>query len=231
MSEETRPPRAVHAQFDAGIATSKVVTTVFEQILNDIHQGKLQPGERLNDNALAQSFGVSRTPVREALQRLREIGVVEASASRFTRVAVVSPRQTAEAMVVWHALFTALIDEVIPQADDSVLAAMTSDHEAFTQGIAHLDMQAIATANFLFFSRLSSLTTNAALRRAITSVVHLVRLGSLHLPEYVDFGELSRAQSLLLEAVRTHDTAPAREAMKVVQNIEIPQDDAASVTE
>ncbi|TAL46104.1 MAG: GntR family transcriptional regulator, partial [Salinibacterium sp.] len=52
---------------------------VFEQILAAVHAGALLPGQRISDAALAEQFGVSRTPVREALQRLREIGIIEAS--------------------------------------------------------------------------------------------------------------------------------------------------------
>src|SRR5690606_26093667 len=105
---------------------SKVVTRVFEQILDAIHDGRMQPGEHINDTKLADTFGVSRTPVREALQRLREIGVVEASANRFTRVAVVSPRETAEAMVVWLALYDALIDDVVPHVGTDAAEEMAS---------------------------------------------------------------------------------------------------------
>ncbi|MEO7348370.1 MAG: GntR family transcriptional regulator [Terrimesophilobacter sp.] len=212
-----------HASIDAGISTSKVVTRVFEQILEAIHNGQLQPGAHINDTKLADTFGVSRTPVREALQRLREIGVVEASANRFTRVAVVSPRETAEAMVVWRALFDALLDDVIPRVGADVAEEMAGDHEAFVAATSVMDMQAIATTNFSFFSRLSSRSTNAALRRAIRSVVHIVRLGSLHLPEYVDFTTLASAQAMLVDAVRTNDLALAHEAMKVVGRVEIPQ--------
>ena len=77
---------------------------------------------------LAEQFGVSRTPVREALQRLREIGVIEASASRFTRVADVTPVQTAQALVVWIALYAALLEEVVPVASTSAADAAAHDH-------------------------------------------------------------------------------------------------------
>ncbi len=224
MTEKSQRKIPIHASVDAGISTSKVVTGVFEQILEAIHDGHLQPGEHINDTKLADTFGVSRTPVREALQRLREIGIVEASANRFTRVAVVSPRETAEAMVVWLALFDALLDDVVPRAGDDVVEEMTSDHAAFVTAISEMDMQAIATANFAFFSRLSTRSSNAALLRAITSVVHIVRLGSLHLPDYLDFTALANAQTMLLDAVRTKDATLAHEAMKVVSRVEIPQE-------
>ncbi|MEO6942141.1 MAG: GntR family transcriptional regulator [Terrimesophilobacter sp.] len=219
---QSRPP--LHAKFDAGIATSKIVTTVFERVLESIHEGRLLPGERISDTRLAEEFGVSRTPVREALQRLREIGVVEASASRFTRVAVVSPRETAAATIVWRALFGALLDETIPLATSAVLDAMINDHRDYVQAVEGLHMQDIATTNFSFFSRLVSLSRNESLRRAITSVVHIVRLGSLHLPDYIDFAALGSAQSLLIDAVRARDVELAHSAMTAIESIQIPTD-------
>lgn len=224
MTQIRQPNRPIHASLDAGIATSKVVTTVFEEVLQAIHEGRLLPGERISDTALAAEFHVSRTPVREALQRLREIGVVEASASRFTRVAVVSPRETAEAMIVWAALYGALIDEVVPTAGAPVRDLMARDHDDFRAAVAAFDMQAVATTNFTFFSRLVTVSTNDSLRRAITSVVHLVRLGSLHLPDYLDFRALGEAQARLVTAVGANDVGLAHEAMADIRAIRIPLD-------
>ena len=168
------------------LATSRVVTTVFEQILEAVHEGTLLPGERISDAVLAAQFGVSRTPVREALQRLREIGIIEASPSRFTRVAVVTPEQTAQAYVVWLALYRALVEEVVPRVAEGTFEQLEEDHAQFLIALTKLDLQRIATTNFQFFSRLPAESHNPALQRAIVSVVHIVRLGSLHLPEYID---------------------------------------------
>ena len=46
-------------------------------IEEDIVAGKMQPGQRLDERALAERFGVSRTPIREVLVRLSSLGVVE----------------------------------------------------------------------------------------------------------------------------------------------------------
>ncbi|MCC6270705.1 MAG: GntR family transcriptional regulator [Microbacteriaceae bacterium] len=213
----------VHANVDTEISTSKIVTRVFDQILESIHEGLLQPGEHISDTKLAETYGVSRTPVREALQRLREIGVVEASPNRFTRVSVVGPSETAEAMVVWLALFDVLLDEVILRADDTVLALMIKDHAEFVKAIARMDMQSAATANFDFFTRLTVLSKNAALRRAITSVVHIIRLGSLNLPEYLDTSTLATAQKMFVDALRARNRGIGHDAMVLVRGIVIPQ--------
>ncbi|MCZ4354824.1 GntR family transcriptional regulator [Roseovarius aestuarii] len=50
---------------------------VYEQVRNQISVGAHKVGDRLTEGALAEQFGVSRTPVREALQRLASEGFVE----------------------------------------------------------------------------------------------------------------------------------------------------------
>src|ERR1700754_4253911 len=47
-----------------------------------ILEGELQPGERLRAEALAQRFGTSRTPVREALLQLEAQGLVDVEPNR-----------------------------------------------------------------------------------------------------------------------------------------------------
>ena len=210
---------------DASFAPSPVVTTVFEQLLGAVQRGELLPGQRISDAELAAQYGVSRTPVREALQRLREIGVIEASASRFTRVADVTPTQTAQAFVVWLALYAPLVEEVIPYATDELVADLEADHAEFTASVTSMDLQAMAGANLSFFNRMPALSSNPALQRAITSVVHVIRLGSLHLPAYIDLTALIRAQEIFIRAARERSFDVAREGLIVLRNIQVPTEE------
>lgn len=59
----------------------------FNLIKKDIISGKLAPGEELPEKKLAQEFGISRTPVREALTRLEMEGLVEVSDQKIATVA------------------------------------------------------------------------------------------------------------------------------------------------
>ncbi|GAA3670936.1 GntR family transcriptional regulator [Microbacterium marinilacus] len=63
----------------------------FHRIARAIARGQLRPGERLQDVELAERLHMSRTPVREALQRLERVGLVEILPSRLTRVTEVTP--------------------------------------------------------------------------------------------------------------------------------------------
>ncbi len=59
------------------IKHSNLSHRIYEILKDQIINEELAPGERLLDDKLASSFGVSRTPVREALTRLTSEGLVE----------------------------------------------------------------------------------------------------------------------------------------------------------
>lgn len=63
---------------------------IFDLVGSAIVDGVLEPGEKVNDKEVAAALGISRTPVREALQRLTWVGLVEVSPSRYTRVTQVT---------------------------------------------------------------------------------------------------------------------------------------------
>src|ERR671935_2998859 len=65
-----------------------------------IVDGTLAPGERLRDQELCEWLGLSRTPVREALARLEDDGLVETAPQRYTRVAPVDRADARDAFQV-----------------------------------------------------------------------------------------------------------------------------------
>lgn len=71
---------------------SALVDEAYRLLGEAIVDGRLQPGDRLRDVELATLMGISRTPVREALQKLERIGLVEVAANRYTRVAALTER-------------------------------------------------------------------------------------------------------------------------------------------
>ena len=75
---------------------SAICDKVRERILSH----DLLPGADINDGVLAKEFGVSRTPVREALRMLCQEGLVTAMPRRGMRVTNLSPEQVAEAQQV-----------------------------------------------------------------------------------------------------------------------------------
>ncbi|MFJ4222810.1 GntR family transcriptional regulator [Microbacterium sp. NPDC089695] len=76
-----------------GVRESKqlLAEEVFRHIGEQIVDGSLGPGHRIRDVDVADSLHVSRTPVREALQRLERLGLVVMYPSRYTEVTGVTP--------------------------------------------------------------------------------------------------------------------------------------------
>ncbi|MBM3408395.1 MAG: GntR family transcriptional regulator [Betaproteobacteria bacterium] len=55
----------------------KLSEQVYQRLKGELHEFAFTPGQRLSEAALAEQMGVSRTPIREALTRLRDEGLVE----------------------------------------------------------------------------------------------------------------------------------------------------------
>ncbi len=116
---------------------------IADALENDIVAGEIVPGARLDETLLSARFGVSRTPVREALQRLASSGFAEQRPRRGTFVRKVSLREMVEmfeVMAELEALSTKLAARRLskPQAEalDEALescakAAATGDTDAY----------------------------------------------------------------------------------------------------
>ena len=194
---------------------------VYDQILEALHQGRLQPGERLHDGKFAAQLGVSRTPVREALIRLRELGVVEFAPARYTRVAIIDETQTRHAIAAWvtvYAMIAALA--AVNGVPSATLNEMADAHARFAAAREPYDIQALAAANADFYDWPTKHCDNPMLVRCADSVVHVVRLGLLQLPGPLNPAPLHAAQAALLAALSDADPRAARRA--VYQIAEIP---------
>lgn len=71
---------------------------IAHQIKQIIQEGEVRPGDGLNEQKLADRFGVSRTPVREALRLLTAAGIVEQEPRKRARVARMSVGQVLETL-------------------------------------------------------------------------------------------------------------------------------------
>lgn len=101
-----------------------------ESLLKEIVQGGLKPGTRLVTQALAKRFGVSHTPVREALISLAGVGVVELQPNRGAVVKQVTSRDVREVCQVRRALECQAVKSACGRIDPKELAVL---HEAFTR--------------------------------------------------------------------------------------------------
>lgn len=78
------------------------VKRVEAALLEDISSGVLTPGQRLDEVQLTERFGVSRTPVREALSRLTAQGILVPGAKRGVQIAEYSREELSQIFEAMH---------------------------------------------------------------------------------------------------------------------------------
>lgn len=117
------------------------------EIESEILSGRLAPGARLDEQALAERFTVSRTPVREALRALAADGLVENRPRQGTVVSILSMTQLLEMFEVMAGLegFCAQIAtrRMTPEQRDAILAR----HELCGRMMQDSDVDAYYEAN------------------------------------------------------------------------------------
>lgn len=82
MVSETGPKRKMQR--------SKLSSQLYSMVKNDILQGQLLPGSPISEEALAETYGVSRSPAREALAELERVGLTQRSGMRDRKITVPS---------------------------------------------------------------------------------------------------------------------------------------------
>ena len=104
-----------------------------DRLEQDIVTGALRPGERLDEQSLADRFGVSRTPIREALMQLASAGLVELQARRGAFVASLSLREVIERFEVMAALEGACGALAARRITEAERLELLEAHKACTQ--------------------------------------------------------------------------------------------------
>lgn len=123
---------------------------VYEQIRGHIVEGDLPPGTRLIEHRLTQSLGISRTPLREALRRLEQDGLIErldGGGLRVTELTLAGLRELMGIRAVLEGYCARLAADRITDAE---LAELLTAHEEAAEAIAAQDIQRLVDANTRF---------------------------------------------------------------------------------
>ncbi|MCR8547874.1 GntR family transcriptional regulator [Salipiger sp. P9] len=178
-----------------------------------------KPGERLNESALSKTLAVSRTPLREALNRLVAEGFLTVSPGRGFFCRALSPGQVLELYQIRSGLETEAVLRGIAQADDSGIAALCAHLDATEETYANCtDLPELLRMDEEFHMRLAGLSGNGELCRMLRNVyerIRYVRLINLRqLRSQPGSGEDRTAHRRIAEAVRARDSAGAVEALR-----------------
>lgn len=151
---------------------------LFEQIhkalWEKIRNGEIIPGQRLKDIEWAQHLGVSRTPVREAMRKMQQEGVLIPLAQGGYEVRGTSRKDLIELYRCRAALEALATEDAVAHAGDKEVKQLEQLITRCDQAIADGDLDAAFSLNSAFHKAILDLSGNAHLQILLDSLQKLV---------------------------------------------------------
>ena len=212
------------------IAPPTIVQSVYDTIRAAIVSGDMKPGDPLVEAVLAERYGISKTPVREALIRLRRDGLVESRPHRVTRVATPTVSDILQASQLREWIETQIWMECAREPSPELLDELEDSIDTAERALEESDPERYGDSIRRFTDRVLSSSDNPyavqALQR-LRNVLDLIANVSRQTPgrqrrsieEHRAIMEALKAQDPdgTAQAVRLHLRSIARDSIDAVQ--------------
>jgi DNA-binding GntR family transcriptional regulator len=196
------------------LAPAALYQQVAEQLRQQIFQHELEPGTWIDELKIAQEFGISRTPLREALKVLAAEGLVTMKVRRGAYVTEVSTKDVRD---VYHLL-------ALLESDAAAVVAVTaSDAELATLRALHIELEAqvgdaqqFFAINERFHMRLLALANNRWSDQVVADLRKVMKLNrhkSLFKQGRIE--ESLSEHAAILQALLARDAERARQTMQL----------------
>jgi DNA-binding GntR family transcriptional regulator len=165
---------------------------------------------RLDERRLAQDFGVSRTPVREAMAQLEREGFVRSVPRRGIYVVRKTKREVVEMITAWAALESMAARLITEQANDDDIASLRKMFAKFENGELHARLDEYSEVNIEFHQTIIRMSQNSvliSLAENLFTHMRMIRMKTI--------GERDRAERSIhdhlhiIEALEARDSARA----------------------
>jgi DNA-binding GntR family transcriptional regulator len=200
LAKTSQPPRAEQVR---------------EALRARIVDGTLAPGTWLSEPTIAAELRVSRTPVREALGRLEEEGLVRRTPGLGVFVAALTEREAAEIIGIRAALEGYAAHLAAARITEEELAHVRAAHAAAAEAMAADDVEALLAANMEFHDAVNAASHSP---RTVTMINGLRDWVVRYRTEVLGDKERRRrsfaSHEQILEALNQRDEAAAERAMR-----------------
>jgi DNA-binding GntR family transcriptional regulator len=191
---------------------------VYERLRDAILTGELRPGERVNIDALSRELGISKIPLREAVQRLTGQGlVVQPNPHAGAQVAPLSLREMRGVYLARGALEGLAARVAASTIGDAELAALQELHEQmrfrFDQDKPD-DLAALSGLNRRFHTGIATATHYATLQELTDLTLLRVRHYRIGVRVEPAWGQVIAEHSAILDALRRRDADGAERAAR-----------------
>lgn len=187
---------------------------IAEKLELDILTGQLSPGDRLDERGLARRFKASRTPVREALQRLSADGLVQMNGRKGTYVARLTLTQLLDSFRVVSELEALAAAQASKRITKDQIVAMHQHQNACEEAFAADDAEAFCVANDLLHNTILEASGNWMLGEQLRSA-RILAPYRRHITYQTGRMESSIAEhKAVIESIESGDSATAAAQMR-----------------
>jgi DNA-binding GntR family transcriptional regulator len=187
---------------------------VYQLIRDDLKSGGFAPGQRLLEVELAERYGVSRTPVREALFQLSRDGLLSGNERGYT-APIYTKKDVVDRLEVKRLLALRVAEHVAAGAQPLQIKRLTKFLDQQKSANAAVNIPAFNEANHEFRAQYHSMCENRLLARCAQLVDDQFEVARNRIHELEENRQLSiEHDERLLSAIAAHD---AKAAVKIIE--------------
>jgi len=211
-----RPPGRPDQETDLPlIGTQALSNQVTDFLMGQIVSGNIRQGDRINEAELARRLGISRNPIREAVNRLEERGLLIASPRRGHFVRSFSRKDIDDLFAFRSTLESFALQQGLPGMDAQDLDGLAGLVDEMEAAATAGDEARVTALDVSFHRRICELSGNGHTLHAFNGIEGEVQM----LIAFVDYGYTSLHAAAVdhwpvVEALRSRDPARATEALQ-----------------
>ncbi len=187
----------------------------YANIKDAIRHARLQPGQPISESRLSRQLGISRTPVREALQMLAQEGLVQIIPGRAVTVASPSVQDVMDAIHVRLLLEPEVVRLAAKHITPAQLETLQEAQAGLEQAIAAQDRAAWSRADNVYHETISAACPNQLLGEL--AMQYRNRVSYLSIDAQGNFERLAactQEHRQIVDAIAAHDSETAAQAMR-----------------
>ncbi|WP_305455060.1 GntR family transcriptional regulator [Bacillus mycoides] len=187
---------------------------VLNQLQDWIIEGVLRPDEKINDGELAEALGVSRTPVREALQILELSGLVEMVPGQKTKIAPIKLDDVSIIYETIAGLHSIIGKQSLQKVTDADIKLLSEINDAFQQSIHEKDSKKALELDIRFHNTITSIAKNRYIEPFLENMqLHILRLEYLFFQNFVPASQSIKEHHSIIQALQKQDEKRMEQVM------------------
>lgn len=200
---------------DAKIDNRMLSDQVGAYLIQELTYGRIQPGQRINEAELARHLGISRNPIREAIRRLEERGVLVSAPRRGTFVRTFTAKDIDDIFSFRVTVESFAIEQALPRMSDEDLSRLSSFVDAMVAAAdAHNEVELVQN-DLAFHLEICRLSDNRQTVHALMNIhAELQMLVTMAEQRFESLHAAAIDHWPVVEALKTRDVKKAVKAIR-----------------